>query len=179
MNVPETAVRAVVDSPSTEAQALDHVISCNDCGEIFTDHDTFDAHQRTDEQRNPPSIRFLKGAPLLPRCIQPSTLWAMGWTRARSSSKSPAVRKLAAIWHKPVAPPLRPHKKRSGDEWVCLVCKKAFASATGWLASIISSAGDFHSCRFGAFIIGPPSRSLTPRASEAVIPRLAERFTFG
>ncbi len=58
----------------------------------------------------------------------------MGWTRARSSSKSPAVRKLAAIWHKPVAPPLRPHKKRSGDEWVCLVCKKAFASATGFKA---------------------------------------------
>lgn len=111
---------------------------CDLCGERFADQATFDAHQLTDEQRNPPSNKYLKGEPLRPKCLLASSLWARGWVRHRSPSKSAAERKVAAIWSKPSTVRGEPKvKARTGEEWICLLCKKAFASGVGFKAHYI------------------------------------------
>ena len=131
------AKKASSASPSTSPPLSNQQAPtpCTVCGTIFANQATFDAHHLTDEQRNPPSIKYLKGEPFLPKCLSASSLWARGWVRYRSPSKSAAERKVAAIWSKPLAVTVEPKvKARTGEEWVCVLCNKAFASVIGFKA---------------------------------------------
>ena len=114
-------------SSDSSLPAVSPAIGCPTCFELFLDQPTLDAHRP-------------KGASS--GCLSISSLWARGWVRARSESKSRVDRRLGAIWSRPKAVIL-PFKaplsaaaklKLQDDNWACVLCKKTFASGIGFKA---------------------------------------------
>ncbi|MGO9988939.1 MAG: hypothetical protein ACLPSY_09230 [Steroidobacteraceae bacterium] len=110
-------------------------VACELCGEHFADEDAFDAHQRPEAARNPPSLRFLKSVPLAP-CYSPSTLWSIGWTRARPTK----------VWKKPPMPKKRAHRLTEDDIYECLLCRKKFNHATPFNAHFVHTHTPIERC---------------------------------
>jgi hypothetical protein len=115
--------------------------TCPDCGERFADEETFDAHQRSEADRHPPSVRFLKGAPL-PKCLNPSTLYSIGWQKPKPPRKPLAQ----GVWRKPPMPKRRPHRIDENETWNCLACQKKFKDATPFLAHFVHTHTPIERC---------------------------------
>ena len=94
-------------------------ITCELCREKFPDDETFDAHQRSEQDRHCASNKFLN-MPKLPNCLSAEALWCIGWRRSRP----------AKIWSMPPMPKLRAHRINEDETYQCLFCKSHFKDAT-------------------------------------------------
>jgi hypothetical protein len=124
MNVSQSAAHEAATSPkrSSRAEPAETVVHCPDCREQFATGEAFDAHQRSEADRTPPTVKFLRGAPSLPKCLSPSTLWSIGWRRSRPNGPRSAQR--APVWTMPPVPKKRAHRVSEGGVYECSLCRK-------------------------------------------------------
>jgi hypothetical protein len=129
----ETSAVASTDAPP---DAPLYPRQCEECGERFRDESAFHDHLRSDEERNPPSVKFLRGAPLLERCRSPKALWSAGWVRVEAPRKGIPRQKRSCngVWQQPVVK-LRPHVKVPPESaYKCVLCKQVFKEVHGFQA---------------------------------------------
>lgn len=110
-------------------------VACEDCGEVFADEDTLDAHRRPEPARKLYSAKFLTPA-TLPACYSPSTLWSIGWRRSRPEK----------VWSKPPMPKKRPHKVDDSGVYHCVACSARFKDAAPFMAHYVHTFTPIERC---------------------------------
>jgi hypothetical protein len=120
---------------------------CTECGERFRDESAFYDHLRSDEERNPPSVKFLRGAPLLERCRSPKAMWSAGWIRVEPQRKGiPRQKRANGVWQQPVVK-LRPHVKVPPESsYRCVLCRKVFKEVQGFQAHHVHTHSNRERC---------------------------------